>query len=100
VLQAAEERGQIARQQAVHDIQPRNGRRRLDKVVNPPAARQPPQLIVEQADEQEAEPEHGERTADERKDPHQMIGQAIACEGGPDARRDADQQRDEQRGQG
>src|SRR5207237_1700460 len=70
---AAAECNEIAGEQAVDDEEARPRRWRGNEVVDTGPARKPAELVVEEADHDEAEPEDGDRTADQRAHADEMV---------------------------
>src|SRR5207249_4049745 len=62
---AAPQRLEVAGEQAVEDVEAGSRGRRRDKVVDSTAARKPAELVVEEPDHDETEPEHRDGAADE-----------------------------------
>src|SRR5438552_7211437 len=75
---AAPQRLEVAGEQAVEDVEAGSRGRRRDKVVDSTAARKPAELVVEEPDHDETEPEHRDGAADEGDQPHEMVGKAAA----------------------
>src|SRR5438309_7255816 len=96
---AAAECNEIAGEQAVDDEEARPRRWRGNEVVDAGTARKPAELVVEETDHDEAEPEDRNRTADQRPQPYEMVGKPAARNRGPDTRRNADEDRDDESGQ-
>src|SRR6185503_2358072 len=73
VQQAAAERVQIPRDKAVDDVEAGARWRRRDERVDPAATREPAELVVAEADHDEAEPEDGDRPSGQRQEAHEEV---------------------------
>src|SRR5438477_441213 len=95
---AAAQRLEVAGEQAVEDVEAGARGWRRGEVVDSTATREPAQLVVEEPDHDETEPEDGDGTADERDQPHQVVGKTAARDGRPDARGNPYDDRDDECG--
>src|SRR5437667_2812150 len=96
---AAAQSLEVAGEQAVDDVKAGPRGRWRDEIVDSTAARKPAELVVEEPDHDETEPENGDGTADERDQPHEVIGKTATRDGRPDARWDPHDDRDDESGQ-
>src|SRR5204862_4079928 len=95
---AAPQRLEVGCDQAVEDVKAGPRGRGRDEVVDSTAAGEPAQLVVEEPDHDETEPEDGYGTADERDQAHQVVGKTTARDGRPDARGNPYDDRDDECG--
>src|SRR4029079_17180533 len=76
MVEAAAERLEIACENAVDDVEARAWWRWLHECVEAPTAGKPSQLVIEEPDYDETEPEHRHRSAREREEANDEVGQA------------------------
>ena len=94
--QAAAQRFDVAGEDAVENVEAGACRRWRDERVEAAAAGEPAELVVEEPDHDEPEPEDQQRAAREGEDAHNVVRDPAAGDRGPYARWHAQHDGDEQ----
>src|SRR4029077_14771051 len=93
---AAAESLEVAREQAVDDVEASSERRRRDERIDARTTWEPAELVIKEADHDETEPEDRDRASDQRQQSDKMVREASAKDGRPHTGRDANDDRDDE----
>ena len=100
MLDGVQHLGDVPFQQGVDDIEARDGSRRSEARAQPAGSGHDLELVVKEKQDQQGQPEAGHADAGDGDGPDDLVGDAVALDGGDDAEENAEQRRDDDGPQG